>query len=155
MASIRSLMTAQIVTAHPLETVADVVRRMSSRNIGSVLILDDGRLTGIFSERDLLMRVVGWGRDPERTRIGDVATPSPVAVEVNAPLRDVLQLFRSKKFRHLPVLDDGRPIGVVSTRDLLDALVDGFERFVDEMRFKREMAEGADPYDHLGGSYGL
>jgi len=154
MANIRSLMSTQIVTATHKETVAEVARRMSGRNIGSVLVIDDGRLTGLFTERDLLMRVVGWGRDPERTKVGEVATPSPVTVDVNAPIREVLQIFRTKKFRHLPVTAEGKPVGILSTRDFLDALVEGFERLVDDARFKKELGEGVDPYDHIGGSYG-
>jgi len=154
MARIDSLMVAEMVTAEPGEAVAEVVRRMRENGIGAVLLLEGVRLAGLFSERDLVNRVVAEGRDPERTRVGDVATREVVTVEADAPLRQVLRLFREKKFRHLPVVREGRPVGILSIRDFLDYLVEGLERYIDDLRYKHDLAEGIDPYDHIGGSYG-
>jgi CBS domain-containing protein len=154
MASIRALMVRDMVTAHPDEMVADVSRRMSTNRVGAILIVEDGNLRGLFTERDLMTRVVGDDRDPQRTRVGNVATREVVTIDVNAPLKSVLQLFREKKFRHLPVVDGGKPVGILSTRDFLEFLVEGLERYIDESKYKTELAEGIDPYDHIGGSYG-
>jgi CBS domain-containing protein len=154
MASIRALMITDMITATPNDTVAEAVHLMSSNKIGAVLVVDRGVLRGLFSERDLVNRVVGDERDPQETRIGDVATREVVTIDVNAPLKSVLQLFREKKFRHLPVVDAGKPVGILSTRDFLEYLVDGLERYIDETKYKRDLAEGVDPYDHIGGSYG-
>lgn len=154
MADVKTLMVTEMVTARPDETVLDVARRMSANRIGAVLVIDGGALRGLFSERDLMTRVVGEGRNPEKTPVGEVSTHELVTISADARLKSVLAVFRDKKFRHLPVVDGDRPVGILSTRDLLDHLVEGFERYFDEMKYKRELAEGVDPYDHMGGSYG-
>ncbi|HVN83895.1 MAG TPA: CBS domain-containing protein [Candidatus Binatia bacterium] len=154
MAKIRELMVTETITATSNESVAEAAQRMSSNRVGAVLVVDRGVLRGLLSERDVLTRVVAEGRDPRETRVGDVATRVVVTIDVNAPLRSVLGLFREKKFRHLPVLEAGKPVGILSTRDFLDYLVDGLERFIDDATYRRELAQGVDPYDHFGGSYG-
>lgn len=154
MASIAALMATDMVTAHPDETIREVATRMSANKVGAVLVIEDGILRGLFSERDLVSRVTGEGRNPDSTRVGFVATRDVISIDVNAPLKSVLQVFRERKFRHLPVTDGGKPVGILSTRDLLEALVLGFERYVDDLKYKRDLAEGEDPYDHIGGSYG-
>jgi CBS domain-containing protein len=154
MAGIVELMVTDMITAAPEETVADVSRRMSQNRIGAVLIVKDQALWGLFSERDLVTRVVERGRDPKTTDVGDVATRDLVTIDVNAPVKAVLQIFREKRFRHLPVMRAGKPAGILSTRDFLQYLVEGLERYIDEMKYKRDLAEGVDPYDHLGGAYG-
>ena len=154
MAGIAELMVSDMITATPEETVAAVSRRMSQNRIGAVLIVKDQALWGLFSERDLVTRVVEKGRDPKTTDIGDVATRDLVTIDVNAPVKAVLQIFREKKFRHLPVMRAGKPVGILSTRDFLEYLVEGLERYIDELKYKRDLAEGVDPYDHLGGAYG-
>lgn len=154
MAGIAELMVTDMITATPEETVAEVSRRMSQNRVGAVLIVKDQALWGLFSERDLVIRVVEKGRDPKTTDVGDVATRDLVTIDVNAPVKAVLQIFREKRFRHLPVMRAGKPAGILSTRDFLEYLVEGLERYIDEMKYKRDLAEGVDPYDHLGGAYG-
>ncbi len=154
MAGIAELMVTDMITAKPEETVADVARRMGQNRVGAVLIVKDQALWGLFSERDLVTRVVEKGRDPKATDVGDVATRDLVTIDVNAPVKAVLQIFREKRFRHLPVMRAGKPVGILSTRDFLEYLVEGLERYIDEMKYKRDLAEGVDPYDHLGGAYG-
>jgi CBS domain-containing protein len=90
----------------------------------------------------------------EATRVREVATQAVVTIDVEAPLKDVLALFREKRFRHVPVVRGGKPVGILSTRDFLEYLVDGFEHYIDEFRYNRALAEGTDPYDHFGGQYG-
>jgi len=154
MAGIDSLMVTGMITATPTETLASVVRRMSQNRIGAVLVVDNGILRGLFSERDLLTRVVQANRDPQATWVGQVATTELSTVDVSTPLKEVLQLFRQKKFRHLPVMRGTQPVGILSTRDFLDYLVEGLEQYIDRLKYQRELTEGVDPYDHLGGSYG-
>jgi len=152
MAKIRELMVTEIIAATSDENVAEAARRMTTNKIGALLVVDQGVLCGLLSERDVLTRVVGEGREPRATRVGDVATR--VTIDINAPLKSVLQLFREKRFRHLPVIDSGKPVGILSTRDFLAYLVEGLERYIDEAKYAHNLAEGIDPYDHIGGSYG-
>jgi CBS domain-containing protein len=154
MAGIQELMVTEMVTATPFETVADVANRMSRNKVGAVLIVHNGSLWGLFSERDLLTRVVQKARDPRTTDVGEVATRDVVTVDVAAPLKGVLAIFRQERFRHLPVMRAGKPVGILSTRDFLEFLVEGLERYIDDLKYKRDLAQGLDPYDHLGGSYG-
>lgn len=154
MAGIETLMVTDMVTASAGESVAAVAERMTKNGVGAVLLVEGDTLRGLFSERDLLTRVVATGRNPQTTLVAEVATRELVTIDVKQPFRQVLDIFRHKKFRHLPVLRDGKVAGILSTRDFLDFLIVGFERYIDERKYKEDLAEGMDPYDHLGGSYG-
>lgn len=109
-----------LVFVTPTSTVAETAQLMDSHNVGSVLILDDDtELCGIFTERDLVKRVVSKGLDPARTAISDVMTKDVVVADVKARATEVFQLMDSKKCRHIPVADGRRILGVVSLRDIL------------------------------------
>jgi CBS domain-containing protein len=154
MAGIEALMETELITASPGESVADVAERMGRNKVGAVLVVRDRALCGLFSERDLLNRVIARRLDPKATAVGDVATGDVVSIDVAQPLKQVLAIFRRKRFRHLPVLRDGEPVGILSTRDFLDYLVEGLERYIERSKYSQDIAEGNDPYDHFGGSYG-
>ena len=154
MAGANEWMVTNMVTASPFETVAEVARRMSSANVGAVLVVKDEELWGVFSERDLVTRVAAQQRDPNTTDVGQVATRELVTVDADAPLQAVLRVFRENKFRHLPVVKDGKPVGIVSTRDFLDFLISRCERCIDDVNYHRQLERGVDPYDHPGGSFG-
>jgi len=154
MAVIRNLMVTDMVTVAPEDAVVVAVDRMRRNRVGAVLVVDHGELLGLFSERDLLNRVVGERRDPKITKVGQVSTGTLATIDVEQPLKDVLSIFRSGRFRHLPVLENSKPVGILSTRDFLGMLVDGLERYIDEVRYRRELSDGIDVYDHLGGAYG-
>lgn len=154
MADIRSLMRRDMITATAEENVAVAAGRMRDNGVGALLIVDGDRLTGLFSERDLLDRVIAADRQPAETRLSDVATRDLVTISVDQTVKDVLAVFRDGKFRHLPVVDGGKPVGILSVRDLLEFLVAGFERYIDDLKYQKAIAEDVDPYDHLGGSYG-
>jgi CBS domain-containing protein len=126
---------------------------MVENRVGAVLVVDGGRLQGILSERDLVTRAIAANQDLDGTHAGDIATTQVVTVEVGAPFRTVLQTFRSSRFRHLPVVEAGKPVGILSTRDFLAFLVDGLEDLIDDAKYHELLASGIDPYDHLGGSY--
>jgi CBS domain-containing protein len=132
----------------------EVADRMARNRIGAVVVLDGDRLVGIFSERDLLTRVIGERRELSRTRVAEVATRDVVTIDAEQPLRSVVEIFRMHRFRHLPVIRGGRPVGILSTRDFLAYVVDGLEGYVEKARYNQELAAGSDPYDHIGGSYG-
>jgi len=101
------------------QTVLEVAQAMVSRNIGAVPVLRDGVLVGIFSERDLMKRVVVDGRDPRLTRVEEVMTPEPLRVGPHDDLETCMLLMQRHGFRHLPVCDGAQLRGVVSLRDLM------------------------------------
>jgi CBS domain-containing protein len=99
------------------DTVRAAADLMKARKCGSVLITAGDVLIGIFTERDVVFRVVAEGRDPAKTRLGEVMTANPVTVGPHEPAISALRLMEDSGFRHLPVVEDGRILGVVSRRD--------------------------------------
>ena len=115
-------------------TVLETVRAMVERNIGAVPIIHSGQLVGIFSERDLMRRVVAEGRDPRSTCMAEVMTDDPLVVGTGEDLETCMTLMRRHGFRHLPVCHDGQLIGMVSLRDIL---LHDLDEKDDEMRMMR------------------
>lgn len=105
----------------PDATVREAARLMADKRIGAILVVDQSELAGIFTERDGLFRVLAEGRDPETTTLADVMTAKPVTVGPDDLLADALRLMRDIGFRHLPVVQDGALIGIVSLRDFVRA----------------------------------
>lgn len=154
MLSVETLMKSELVTAGAETTVADAVRRMSEAKVGAVLLLESDRLAGIFTERDLLTRVIAEGRDPASTPVGTVATRPVHSVALAASLRVCAEALRDRGVRHLPVVDGEKPVGILSARDFFDAVAGGMERMIEHARYDEALRENTDPYDHLGGGYG-
>jgi CBS domain-containing protein len=100
-------------------TVLETVRVMVERNIGAVPVVHNGKLVGIFSERDLMRRVVAEGRDPRSTCMAEVMTDDPLSVNTQEDLEACMALMRRHGFRHLPVCHEGQLVGIVSLRDIL------------------------------------
>jgi CBS domain-containing protein len=154
MALIEQLMKTVLVTTGPAATIRDVAKQMDENGVGAVLVVTEGgTLSGLFSERDLLGRVVVPGLDPETTTVESVMTSDPVSVRPGENVRECAELIRKKGFRHLPVVQDGRAVGILSTRDFQQHVVQGLESFIEQSRYREALAEGQDPYDHVGGSY--
>jgi CBS domain-containing protein len=101
------------------QTVLDVARLMVEHNIGAVPVVREGNLIGIFSERDLLKRVTAEGLDPATTRVAEVMTPEPLVVAPGESVEQCMVLMKQNNFRHLPVCDTGKMIGIVSLRDIM------------------------------------
>lgn len=108
-----------LVTASPGDTVLEATRRMNEEHVGSVLVMEGLRLVGIFTERDVLRRVVSAGLPPERTRVTDVMTTDLVCCPPTARIDDVAEVMRSRRIRHVPVVDaEGFVVGLVSIGDV-------------------------------------
>lgn len=106
--------------AEPQENVREVARRMTDKNVGALAVLQRGTLVGVFSERDIMARVVAPGLDPERTMIENVMTRDIVVGDPAENLEDALTKMHSLGCRHLPVVKDGHLLGMISIRDLLE-----------------------------------
>jgi len=107
-----------MVTFAPTATVREVVDAMAKRRFGAVPITENDRLVGIFSERDLLVRVVGARKDPETTLVREVMTANPDTVKSSDSVLHALELMNQHGYRHLPVVDGTQLMGIVSIRDL-------------------------------------
>ncbi|HEY8249235.1 MAG TPA: CBS domain-containing protein [Burkholderiales bacterium] len=126
------------VTASAGITVASAARLMKEHRIGAILVIQDGRLAGIFTERDALFRVIAEGRDPAKTRVGEVMTANPRTIAPDRPFGHALHMMYEGGFRHVPVVDDGRPLGVVSSRD---ALGPDLQQFIAELDKRTHIGE--------------
>jgi CBS domain-containing protein len=109
----------EVVTVSPQTTVVDAARRMNEAGIGGVVVLADRDVVGIFTERDVLRRVVAEGRDPMSTSVSDVMTTEVVTVRPDAPLAGCSSLVTAKRIRHIPVVNDQGLCGIVTSGDLL------------------------------------
>lgn len=108
----------------PDSSVTDCVTRMNELRIGAMLIMEDGKLTGIFTERDAIMRLIGAGLNPSATPVSDVMTANPVCVSPTTSVEEAMNIISSRRIRHLPVVDNGKVLGVVSSGDLAQFLLD-------------------------------
>jgi CBS domain-containing protein len=119
--SLRSIVAGRPpIVATSITTVVEAARTMKQHNIGALLVVDHTRLIGIFTERDALFRLLAEGRDPHATRLADVMTAQPQTIHPDEPFVRALRMMHEGKFRHLPVVEFDRPLGVVSVRDALD-----------------------------------
>lgn len=100
-------------------TVAEAVFVMAARNVGIVSVLDGDRLVGVFSERDVVQRVVDRGLDPARTRVGDVMTTEIVVADADEDYQVAMHKMDQANIRHLPVVSEGRLLSMISIRDLM------------------------------------
>jgi CBS domain-containing protein len=119
--------------AEPDASVADTVREMCDREVGAICVIGDTRLVGIFTERDLMKRVVAAGLDPEVTLLTDVMTPDPVCVTTGTAVGAAMQVMEDRGLRHLPVVEEDRLIGMVSLRDLTEFLVTKQQGRIDDV----------------------
>ncbi|HSM68668.1 MAG TPA: CBS domain-containing protein [Xanthomonadales bacterium] len=121
----------------PGVSVHECVRKMTDNRIGAMLVMEGDRLLGIFTERDCLTRVVAAGLDPVKTSVSDVMTEDPLCVPPGLTLDEAMRIITQQRFRHLPVAEDGKVLGMVSSGDLTHRLV--ADRSVDV----RELVETA------------
>ncbi len=135
MANIRDLISNRTIHyVQPNQTVFEAANYMVNCNVGAVPVLDDTKLVGIFSERDIMRRVVTEGRDPLTTRISEVMSTDVRMVEPSASSEEAMCLMQSHGVRHLPVCDGRTLVGFLSLRDLLRCHLDEKSGEADAMR---------------------
>lgn len=110
--------TQDVYIVPPDSSVRDAAKLMRERNIAAVMICNGDQLAGIMTERDIAARVVAQGRDPETTTVAEVMTPDPDTLAPGDQASSALRMMREHNYRHLPVVEEGRPVGMVSIRDL-------------------------------------
>ena len=126
----------KLLTASPDTTVRQAAKRMATKNVGAVMVVENEHLVGIFTERDILTRVVAPELDPKTTKLADVMTTAPHTVDPNKSFGAALLMMFENGFRHVPVVDEGKVIGIVSSRHALDP---DLEEFVAEAQRRKHM----------------
>lgn len=132
-----------VLWVKPGTSVAEAVRVMNERNTGSVLVMEqDGTLVGIFTERDVLRRVIDGHLDYDNTPVSRVMSEDVACIRGNTTVEEALVIVNSRNCRHLPVIDDERVVGLISVRDLVNAVVRDQEHRITELT------------DYISGNYG-
>jgi CBS domain-containing protein len=124
------------LTAPPATTVSRAAALMAKKNVGAVLVVEHGLLVGIFTERDAVFRVIAQGRDARTVQLADVMTLAPKTIDPDKSYGYALLLMQENSFRHVPVIEDGKPVGIVSSRNALDPQM---EEFVSEAQRRRHI----------------
>ena len=143
--SILRVAKARTAVVPPSATVMEAVKTMKDADVGAVVVLDGGVLQGMFSERDVMLRIVFEHKDPEKTRVKDVMTTEVVAISKNTEPDEAVKLMWERHIRHLPVVrEDGKVEGIVEIRNLFH------ERFED-MTQELNSLESYIAMDGIGG----
>jgi CBS domain-containing protein len=109
----------QVYTTTKSATVSEAVAEMNEKGIGALLVMDGARPVGIFTERDVLVRIVDADMDPALTRVGQVMTPNPLTIRPDMHLDEAMALMTERRHRHLPVIQDGELVGMLSIGDIM------------------------------------
>ena len=116
MDTVADLMVKNVLTVDPSDTIGEAAEKMNAANVGAVVVVEDfARIVGIVTERDLMRAVASRARAAE-ARVRQWMTSDPVTIEPETSIEDAAEIMFTRNFRHLPVVKDGRPLGIVSLR---------------------------------------
>jgi CBS domain-containing protein len=118
--SIKEVMTSDPRTVDAADSVADAAKIMAEADVGAVIVVEDGQVSGIVTDRDIAVRAVAEGRDPSGTKAGEIATGSPTTLSPDDSVDDAVKAMEEQNVRRLPVVEDGRPVGIVSLGDVAE-----------------------------------
>ncbi len=118
MPTVQDVMTTDPVALDASEPVLEAAKTMKEHDIGDVIVVDGGQVCGVLTDRDIVVRVLAEARDPSQTRLGDVCSRDLATVSPGDDLTAAGDLMRERAIRRVPVVDNGRPIGIVSIGDL-------------------------------------
>lgn len=117
----------------PQATVYEALAVMAEHDVGAVLVLEQDRLVGVFSERDYARRVVLKGLGSRDVEVAQLMTPDPRTVEPSSTVEEVMNLMTEKRFRHLPVMENGKLVGIVTIGDMVKSVVSEHERTIRQL----------------------
>ncbi len=116
--TIQEVMTPDPVALPANAPLSEAARQMKQRDIGDVIVLDNDKVCGVVTDRDIVVRAVAEDRDPAATTLGEICSRDLVTLTPTSSVDDAVRLMRERAIRRLPVVDDGRPVGIVSIGDL-------------------------------------
>jgi CBS domain-containing protein len=114
---------ARVVSVRPEQSVLEAIKVLAAEDIGAAIVMTGGRLVGILSERDYTRKVVLKARSSDTTRVEEIMTPNVIVVNPRTKTRECMALMTERNIRHLPVLDEGRVIGMISIRDIVGDII--------------------------------
>jgi CBS domain-containing protein len=113
----------RVISVRPEQSVLEAIKVLASEDIGAAIVMTGPRIAGIFSERDYTRKVVLKGRSSDTTKVEEIMTPNVIVVNPRTKTRECMQLMTDKNIRHLPVVDEGRVVGMVSIRDIVSDII--------------------------------
>lgn len=116
--SVKDAMTSDVKTAAQSQSITEAAQLMKEEGVGAIPIVDGDRLVGMLTDRDIVIRAIADGSDPQATQVGDIASRDPVTVRPDDDLDDAIRLMAQHQVRRLPVVEDGHLVGVVATADV-------------------------------------
>ncbi|MDE2371813.1 MAG: CBS domain-containing protein [Burkholderiales bacterium] len=119
--------------ARPDDTVFSALQLLSEYGVGALMVMDGGRLVGIISERDYTRKVALLGRNSKETKVAEIMTTQVTTVNSSTGTRTCMALMSEKKIRHLPVVDDGTVLGMISIRDIMDDIIASHEQTIQQL----------------------
>lgn len=114
---------ATVYSLNPQDSVFEALRRLADHDVGAMMVIDGGRLVGVFSERDYTRKIALAGKSSKDTAVKDIMTANVFTVSPQTRTKDCLALMSQKKIRHLPVVDEGKVIGMISIRDIMNDII--------------------------------
>ena len=120
---LRAKPARSVIAVKPEDSVLDAIKLLASENVGAAIVMAGDRLAGIFSERDYTRKVILKGRSSDTTRVEEIMTANVIVVSPRTKARECMALMTEKNIRHLPVVDEGRVIGMVSIRDIVSDII--------------------------------
>jgi CBS domain-containing protein len=121
--SLQEFCQRPVVTISPRSTIADACHQMAQNNIGCMVVQEDGKLTGILTDRDIALKVAGETKDSRQTKVGEVMTPNPMCISVDKNLHELTKFMHTNHVRRVPIVDGGNKVlGIVTLDDLIAML---------------------------------
>ncbi len=124
----------QIWSLHPRDSVFQALQTLADYDVGALMVMENGQLVGVFSERDYTRKIALAGRSSKETLVQDIMTREVLTVTAQTDTRDCMALMSQKKIRHLPVLDAGRVLGMISIRDIMDDIISDHELTISQLQ---------------------
>jgi CBS domain-containing protein len=123
----------QVWSVHPGDTVYDAIKMMADKDVGGLLVLDGSKIVGIFTERDYARNVFLKGRASPQTLVGEIMVRDVVCVKPDKSIEEGMAIMSAKRVRHLPVIDDGELLGIVSIGDLVKSIIGDREFVIEQL----------------------
>ena len=116
--TVSEVMTSDPRTVELGDSLVDAARLMREEDVGNVIVAEEGQICGILTDRDIVVRAIADGRDPRDTKVGDACTSEPVSVSPEQDVDEAIRVMRERDVRRVPVVEDGRPVGILTLGDL-------------------------------------
>jgi len=118
----------------PQDSVFDALQILADRDVGALMVMENGKLVGMFSERDYTRKIALAGKSSKDTQVKDIMTPKVLTVSAATRTRECMALMSQKKIRHLPVIDGDKVLGMISIRDLMDVIIAEQETTINQLQ---------------------